>query len=658
MMWILDSSLRKDEVILWGPGGAVERVRASPSFLFHLPDLSSYWEMVEGLAETFPVSEVTFQTIYGPLDGFQVNAGASVAEMIAAQTQYSARLFNVDLRRDFRYLAEHCRSPCRAGETDRFSATVDQDLMAMEIAVRGDPLHNKAVTDCTVTCEDRRSRFSGDEHTVLTDLFGLVEAVDPDLLLFPNADIWMERVIAAAKRHGIRQTISRTERFATLDSRSYWSYGKMYHRPKAMLPEGRVLIDTAQSFVYKEAGLGGVLIAARLTGLSPNRTARCTPGTLVSTFEVYEALKRGTAVPWQKTDADRVKSIGSLRAVDRGGMMFQPEPGVYGRTYQIDFTSLYPSIIVKHNLSPETVEHPELQGFLATVLDPLLSMRIATKTQKKFDPSVAGVDAMLKWMLVTCFGYTGYRNAKFGRVDVHERITGISREVLIETKAIAERFGFTVLHGIVDCLWVQGEPIMALKQAVEEETGYLTEVETYDWLVFLRQKDGFGAYNRYYGRLDDGSVKVRGIMMRRGDCPRYVAQMQQTILEVMKKARSVRDLQALAGEAMAVYEQYRSGLLHAQISDLTISRRISTVTYAHRCPEAGAVARYRQAGVQVAPGMKLQYVVSDAKKGLADPVWDAAEADHAYYLSLLEKAWDELLPALIREQKVQRVLFQ
>lgn len=269
----------------------------------------------------------------------------------------------------------------------------------MEIGVRGDPLHQRAITDCTITCDQRRSRFSRDEQTVLTDLFGLIEAVNPDLLLFPNADIWMERVIAAAKRHGIRQTIFRTERFATLNSRSYWPYGRMYHKPKAMLPEGRALIDTAQSFIYKEARLEGVLITAQLTGLPPNRTARCTPGTLISTFEVYEALTRGIAVPWQKTDADRVKPIGSLRAADRGGMMFQPEPGVYGQTYQIDFTSLYPSIIVKHNLSPETVEHPEQQGFLATVLAPLLTMRIATKAQKKSDTAVAGVDAMLKWML-------------------------------------------------------------------------------------------------------------------------------------------------------------------------------------------------------------------------------------------------------------------
>jgi DNA polymerase I len=228
-----------------------------------------------------------------------------------------------------------------------------------------------------------------------------------------------------------------------------------------------------------------VLVAARITGLSPNRTARVTPGTLISSFEVYAALAQGIAVPWQKADAERVKTVDALRAADRGGMMFQPAPGVYERVYQIDFTSLYPSIIVQHNLSPETVEHPDRPGFLAECLRPLLEMRIETKGAKKTDPTIAGMDSVLKWMLVTCFGYTGYKNAKFGRVDVHETITRISREVLISSKELAEAMQFQVLHGITDCLFVQGEPVDRLKDAIEAESGYLMEVETFDWVVCL-----------------------------------------------------------------------------------------------------------------------------------------------------------------------------
>ena len=38
--------------------------------------------------------------------------------------------------------------------------------------------------------------------------------------------------------------------------------------------------------------------------------------------------------------------------------------------------------------------------------------------------------------------------------------------------------GYEVLHGIVDCLWVIGDPISVFKEAVERETGILTEVDT------------------------------------------------------------------------------------------------------------------------------------------------------------------------------------
>jgi len=173
-------------------------------------------------------------------------------------------------------------------------------------------------------------------------------------------------------------------------------------------------------------------MASRLSGLSPNLTSRFTPGTLISSYEVYEALRRGVAVPFRKRDAEGIRNISEIRASDKGGMIFQPEPGVYEKVHQIDFTALYLSIIVKYNLSPETIEHPEKTGFLASVLSSLLNLRIETKRLKKTNPDYAGIDSVLKWMLVTCFGYTGYRNAKFGQIQVQERITETSRELLIK----------------------------------------------------------------------------------------------------------------------------------------------------------------------------------------------------------------------------------
>jgi DNA polymerase I len=107
-------------------------------------------------------------------------------------------------------------------------------------------------------------------------------------------------------------------------------------------------------------------MASMLSGLSPNLTSRYTHGTVISSYEVFEALRRGKAVPFRKRDAESIRNISELKALGQRRMIFQPDPGVYEKVRQIDFTSLYLSIVVKYNLSPETLEHPEMSGFLST----------------------------------------------------------------------------------------------------------------------------------------------------------------------------------------------------------------------------------------------------------------------------------------------------
>src|SRR5438445_9577223 len=60
----------------------------------------------------------------------------------------------------------------------------------------------------------------------------------------------------------------------------------------------------------------------------------------------------------------------------------------------------------------------------------------------------------LKWILVTSFGYLGFNNAKFGRIDAHMAVCAFARQLLLQAIKIAEKNRCKVLHGIVDSLWV------------------------------------------------------------------------------------------------------------------------------------------------------------------------------------------------------------
>jgi DNA polymerase I len=725
-MWIFDSYY-KGCVELWGRDRGLSRasIASPPSFYMRLIDPPAHREMVEALESRYRVEECSFSTIFGSLQGYRIYAGRKVAEKIEVQTRYGVELYNVDVRQDQRYMAERDLFPCGCSDESRFSPDFEDPLTALELRVAGDPylpgeisrvdvldsrregveaetirnsFRNSSAPRPVDILSGRRERFEGRERRVLSDLLELIRVHDPDLLLIPFADTWVPIIVKKARRWGLAPSISRSGDFRPMSSRSYWSYGRVYHKESALIPEGRVLIDTARSFVYRESGIKGVLLASRLTGLPPNLTSRFTPGTLISSYEVYEALRRGIAVPFRKRDAEMVRGFSELKASDKGGMIFQPQPGVYERVCQLDFTSLYPSIIVKYNLSPETIGHPERRGFLSTVLSSLLNLRIETKRRKKAHPEYAGPDSVMKWMLVTCFGYTGYRNAKFGQIQVHESITAMSRELLMQIKELAEGMGLQVLHGIVDCLWVKGAGPEALKEAadfqrakdfqnaedfqravdfqeaVERETGILTELEAYDWIAFLPMSDGSGSYNSYFGRLSEGKVKTRGVMARRGDTPEYVKRMQQELFQLLAEARNLGEIRGLEAQAGEIRRRYSQGLNSAGAGELAVRRRVSRLSYSRRCAEASAVEAWQRSGRPLFPGMEIGYVVRDAEEwavepvrvaveeqvraaaddpvrragedtvraGVEDLVRAAGEFDARYYEKLLDKAWREV----------------
>lgn len=642
-MWIFDC-YHRGSVELWDRGRGPPRPQAfrySAPFYLHLEDPHAHWEMIEGLETRFKVEECAFETVYGPLSGYEIWAGRDVAEKIEKQTRLQAQLYNVDLRPDQRFLADRGLFPCGGGDESRFDPDFEIPLTSLMIQVHADPQISRAMTEISVQSVSRETSLAGSERKVLAELFDLVRVFDPDIILFPDSDQWVPRMVAKAERYGLEPSLSRTGWFRKMAARSYWSYGKMEHKHGAAIPEGRILIDTENSFTYRESGIEGIILASRLTGLSPNLTARFTPGTLVSSYEVYEALRRGIAVPFRKDDAERQRKIGELKVADKGGMIFQPRPGVHERAYELDFTSFYPSIIVNYNLSPETFDGSERKGFLSSVIRPLLDLRLRTKRLKVVDSRYKGLDSLLKWMLVTCFGYTGYKNAKFGRIEVHESITSISRELLLQAKEIAEGMGLEVLHGIVDCLWVKGGDATQFQEKVEDATRIGTELDPYDWIVFLPLADGFGAYNRYFGRISSGELKVRGVAARRRDTPEYVRRMQMEVFAKMGEARSIEGLRRIEPEALEIAKRYRRGLQEADPSQMVIHRRISKLNYEKRSLQASAIDAYRKRGVKVSPGMAVGYVVRDARRWEVAAGWDATGFDIEYYGKLIYKAWEE-----------------
>ena len=191
-------------------------------------------------------------------------------------------------------------------------------------------------------------------------------------------------------------------------------------------------------------------------------------------------------------------------------------------------------------------------------------------------------------MLVTCFGYLGYRNARFGRIEAHEAVTAFGREKLLQAKELCEEEGFELLHAITDSLWIRKknlmeEEVLELCGKISQATGITMSLEgIYRWMTFLPSKGNpeSPVANRYFGLFENGKMKARGLAFRRGDMPPFIQEAQIRMLEILAEAKNKDDYQSKIPKILELLLEYSLKLKEGQVKaeELTIGKRISCQT--------------------------------------------------------------------------------
>lgn len=535
-----------------------------------------------------------------------------------------------------------------------------------------------------VQAGDQRYRFSlQPQRALIANLQALLTSYDPDLLVTAWGDTWLLPLLKsmaeqnnlpfALNRDRSTQVLSRKERW-------YFSYGRVVYRGAQIHLQGRWHIDRKNTMLWSEYQLGGVLEMARVTGLPLQTAARVSPGTGISAIQMATALHHRILVPWQKQQAEMLKPAADLFAADQGGLVFQPITGLHRNVAGIDFVSMFPSEMVFFNLSPETigVQGPQSEqvpglhltvdqsreGIIPLALRPLLTKRVALKRRKsvlpRWDPrrkTDVYRSTALKWLLVTCFGYLGYKNARFGRIEAHQAVTAYAREALILAKEAAEDAGFELVHAYVDGLWIkypdEGEPagLDALLEEIEKRTRLPIALDgIYRWVAFLpsRVDANRSVANRYFGVFRDGEMKVRGVAARRRDTPAWIAAVQLELIELL--ARCARPEDGLPG-AMQHLARQQTALNAGRVplEQLLVSQRLSRELADYRTPSpaARAARQLQQAGKQVQPGQSVRFLYTLGEPGVY--AWDLPEPpnpvtlDRKRYQTLLLRAAQEVL---------------
>jgi DNA polymerase-2 len=495
------------------------------------------------------------------------------------------------------------------------------------------------------------------EVDIFAKLMKEIANINPDFLLTDDGDSFtFPYLIERANNNNIQLTLGR-ERSALVkpvkEGTSYFSYGKIFFKPSTIKLPGRIHIDTDNSFIMAESGLQGLYELARICRMPLHTASRASIGKCMSSLQFYHADMQNVLIPWKPTLSEHIKSLEELLIADRGGMILEPRIGVHERVAELDFVSLYPSIMHKMNISAETVfceccpdsklRVPELynyyrcqkrKGLVPKALEILLTKRKIYKqlrnsvTDTKLKEVYNSRQTALKWVLVTSFGYLGFNNAKFGRIDAHIAVCAFDRQILIRTMRTAERHGFNILHAIVDSIWVQEKDVQrhtkhhnyeALKKAIEIETGFDISLEgIYKWIAFVPSKnsDIVGVPNRYFGVFEDGTLKLRGIEARRHDTPIFFSNYQQLILNILAEADTVNDVKIMIPKVLYEFQNHLKLLKERRVplNELVFTKRTSKNydEYQDRnTVENNAISNLSGEGKSLKAGEILKYIITD-----------------------------------------------
>ena len=411
---------------------------------------------------------------------------------------------------------------------------------------------------------------------------------------------------------------------------------------------------------------------SRLVGQTLFDVSRMTPGQLVEWLLIREAFRLKELVPPRPLEEEYGERMEDTYA---GGYVMEPKKGLHENLVAFDFRSLYPSIIVSHNVDPsmfncnccapdETTAVPDLgyhfckrrRGFIPLILERLINARAEIKKElKRHRPGTAeyrSLDARqmaLKIISNSFYGMLGYARARWYFKECAESVTSWGRHYIHQTITSATREGFEVVYADTDGLYckLNGRSRRDAFKFLEKMNRRLPGIMELELEGFYPR--GVFITKKRYALIDEsGRLIVKGLEFVRRDWAAIAKRTQEAVLDAILRDGSPQ-------KAAEIVRKMAKDLFEGRVrfEDLIIYTQLKMPIESYRSigPHVAAAKKLRAKGYAVEPGMVVAYVEAKGPGSISDratPVEDFKEMEYDanYYVE------HQVLPAVMRIMEV------
>jgi len=425
-----------------------------------------------------------------------------------------------------------------------------------------------------------------------------------------------------------------------------------------------------------------IFAISKLTGLLAFDVSRYAYSQIVENYYMRNAFKENIVVP----NRPKYEEIYSrrLEASYKGAIVFEPKTGLAKNIVVMDFRSLYPTIIITHNISPETFncEHEECKqknkvpefnyhfcikekGFIPKYLEKVILRRIEIKKKmKQLDKNseeykmLNNMQYALKIIANSTYGYMAYVGARWYRKEAAASTTAFERYYIRKIEEMAKKEGWVIIYGDTDSLMVTNpnieDPEKVKKKALEflkkvnDSLPGIMELEYrgfYPFGIFVKKKIGSGGAKKRYALLaEDGSLEIRGFETVRRDWCQLAKKVQRDVIEIILRERDVDKAVKYVREVIKMIKNRE-----VNYNDLIIYEQITKPLseYKQISPHVVAARKMHERGKLVGEGSIIAFVITKRGSSIsekAEPAEDATieDIDTDYYIK------NQIIPAATR----------